>query len=107
MAVEHLVLPLVMGLGMKDALSGDFVNMGTVALGDYDVRGGSLAPGAGIDNETAGVSALALVYTGIEGLKVQAWDYIAWDILNAIYLDADYTIGINESCKNKIIGSVH
>jgi len=90
------------GLGMNDALSGDFVNMGTVALGDYDIRGGSLAPGAGIDNETAGVTALAAVYTGIEGLKVQVWDYIAWDILNAVYLDADYTIGINESAKIKL-----
>jgi len=82
------------GLGMNEALSGKFVNMGTVALG--------LADPDGKDNETAGVSAFAAVYTGIEGLKIQAWDYIAWDILNAIYIDGDYTIGINESAKVKL-----
>jgi len=84
------------GLGMNEALSGDFVNMGTVALGSVDASGNF------VDNETAGVSALALVYTGIEGLKIQAWDYIAWDILNAIYIDGDYTIGVNESVKVKL-----
>ena len=72
------------GLGMKEALSGDFVNMGTVALGSTD------ADGNYIDNETDGVTALAAVYSGVEGLKLQAWDYIAWDILNAVYLQADY-----------------
>lgn len=83
------------GLGMNEALSGDFVNMGTVALGSED------ADGNYIDNETAGVTALSAVYTGIENLKLQAWDYIAWDILNVVYLDGDYTIGINESAKIK------
>ncbi len=72
------------GLGMKEALSGDFVNMGTVALGSTD------ADGNYIDNETDGVTALAAVYSGVEGLKLRAWDYIAWDILNAVYLQADY-----------------
>ncbi len=60
--------------------------MGTVALGDNDLNGDGST-----DNSTAGVTALAAVYTGIEGLKVQAWDYIAWDILNAVYL-SDETI---------------
>ena len=86
------------GLGMKEALSGEFVNMGTVALGSEDAAGNF------VDNETAGVSAIAAVYTGIEGLKVQVWDYIAWDILNAVYLAGDYTIGVNESAKVKLSG---
>ena len=82
------------GLGMNLALSGDFVNMGTLALGELGVDGK--------DNETAGVSVLSATYTGVEGLKLQAWDYIAWDILNAVYLEGDYTIGVNESAKVKL-----
>ena len=76
------------GLGMRQALSGEFVNMGTVALGN-DINGNP--------NETDGVTALAAVYTGIDGLKLQAWDYIAWDILNAIYLQADYKYQVSDN----------
>ncbi len=72
------------GLGYKLGTSGEFVNMGSIALGDQD------ADGNYVDNETDGVTALAAIYSGIEGLKLQAWDYIAWDILNAVYLQADY-----------------
>ena len=72
------------GLGYKLGTSGEFENMGTIALGNQD------ADGNFIDNETAGVTAFAAIYTGVEGLKLQAWDYIAWDILNAVYLQADY-----------------
>ena len=79
------------GLGMNEALSGDFENMGTVALGKAGIDGK--------DNETSGVTALAAVYSGIEGLKLQAWDYIAWDILNAVYLQADYGYQMNEETK--------
>lgn len=84
------------GLGMGEALSGDFVNMGTVALGSEDANGNP------VDNETSGVTALAAVYTGVEGLKLQAWDYIAWDILNAVYLAGDYTISMNNAAKVKL-----
>jgi hypothetical protein len=73
------------GLGYKEGTSGSFANMGTIALGYNDINGDG-----SIDNSTAGVTALAAIYTGIEGLKLQAWDYIAWDILNAVYLQADY-----------------
>ncbi|KYJ85816.1 OprD family outer membrane porin [Sulfurovum riftiae] len=79
------------GLGMNEALSGDFVNMGTVALGKAGIDGK--------DNETSGVTALAAIYSGVEGLKLQAWDYIAWDILNAVYLQADYGYQMNEETK--------
>ncbi|MCW8821123.1 MAG: OprD family porin [Sulfurovum sp.] len=64
------------GLGMNEALSGDFVNMGVVALGE--------------GNHTDGVTAAAVIYKGIDGLTLQAWDYYAHDILNAIYIQADY-----------------
>ena len=79
------------GLGMNLALSGKFVNMGTVALGEAGLDGKA--------NETSGVTALAAIYNGIDGLKLQGWDYIAWDILNAVYLQADYGYQMNEETK--------
>lgn len=82
------------GLGMNQALSGDFVNMGTVALGDNDINGNGST-----DNSTDGVTAFAAIYNGIEGLSLQAWDYIAWDILNAVYLSGDYIIPVNNAAK--------
>jgi len=78
------------GLGYKLGTSGEFENMGTLALGDTD------ADGNYIDNETAGVTAFAAIYSD-GGLKLQAWDYVAWDILNAIYLQGDYTIPLSDS----------
>jgi len=55
---------------------GDFVNMGTYALGD--------------GKDTSGVTVASATYTGIEGLKVQLWDYYAYDILNAVYGEVSY-----------------
>ena len=73
------------GLGYKEGTSGNFKNMGTIALGHNDINGDG-----SYDNSTDGVTAFAAVYTGVEGLKLQAWDYVAWDILNVVYLQADY-----------------
>ena len=95
-AASALSLQSGYGLGYKLGTSGNFENMGTIALGNED------ADGNYIDNETSGVTAFAAIYTGVEGLKLQAWDYIAWDILNAVYLVGDYTIGVNESAKVKL-----
>ncbi len=54
---------------------GDFVNMGTYAVG----------------TATDGVSIISATYKGIDRLKVQLWDYYAYDILNAIYGQIDYS----------------
>ena len=51
---------------------GKFTNMGTWAVGQ----------------DTSGVTAVAAIYKN-ETLKLQAWDYYAHDILNAIYLQGD------------------
>ena len=75
------------GLGYKLGTTGHFAKMGNIALGD--------------DVDTDGVSAVAAIYTGIKGLKLQAWDYIAHDILNAIYLQADYGFSITDDIKLK------
>ncbi|MBN2249521.1 MAG: OprD family outer membrane porin [Campylobacterales bacterium] len=63
------------GYGYKLGTNGEFAEMGEIALG------------AG--NDTAGVTALAAIYKGIDGVTLQAWDYYAHDILNALYLQAD------------------
>jgi len=53
---------------------GSFENMGSYAIGQ----------------KTDGVSVVAAVYTGVENLKIQLWDYYAHDILNAIYGQVDF-----------------
>ncbi|MCH9740244.1 MAG: OprD family porin [Epsilonproteobacteria bacterium] len=65
-------LSLHSGYGLNN-ISGEFMDMGEYAVGRNSV----------------GVSALAAIYKGIEGVTLQAWDYYAHDILNAIYLQAD------------------
>lgn len=69
-------LSVTSGYSFVDARNqvGEFVNMGTYALGE----------------STAGVSVVSATYTGIKGLKLQVWDYYAHDILNAIYAEANY-----------------
>jgi len=64
------------GLGYKEGTSGTFADMGVIALGE--------------GTDTSGVTAASAIYKGIPGLKLQAWDYYAHDILNAVYLQADY-----------------
>ncbi|MDD5051652.1 MAG: OprD family outer membrane porin [Sulfuricurvum sp.] len=59
---------------IRDVDTGQFVNMGTYAIGD----------------STSGVTTAAAIYSGIPGLKLQVWDYYARDILNAVYGEANY-----------------
>lgn len=54
---------------------GEFVNMGEYAIG----------------KKTDGVSVASVTYSGVKNLKLQVWDYYAYDILNAIYAQADYS----------------
>jgi len=61
------------GYGLNN-ISGKFLDAGQYAVGQ----------------NTSGVSVLSATYTGVKGLKLQAWDYLAHDILNAIYLQGDY-----------------
>ncbi len=48
----------------------------------------------GSDVDTNGLTIMALNYTGIENLKFQIWDYFAHDIVNTIYVQADYKTSI-------------
>ncbi len=70
------ILGATAGYSAVDAANqvGEFRNMGTYAL----------------DKSTAGVSVASITYAGIEGLKVQLWDYYAYDILNIAYGQVDF-----------------
>ena len=70
------ILGATAGYSAVDASNqvGEFVNMGTYAVGQ----------------ETNGITSVSAVYTGIKGLKVQLWDFYAHDIMNTIYADASY-----------------
>lgn len=84
-APSQLSLQSGYGLGYKLGTNGNFTDMGKIALGE--------------SADTDGVSAVAVIYSGIAGLKLQAWDYYAHDILNAIYLQADYSFKVSDSLK--------
>lgn len=66
------------GLGYKAGTSGNFADMSVIALGK--------------GTDTDGVTAGAIIYKGIDNLSLQTWDYYAHDILNAVYLQADYAV---------------
>lgn len=70
------VLSVTSGYSLVDSKThvGEFVDMGTYAIGE----------------NTGGVSVVAAIYSGIPGLKLQLWDYYAHDILNAVYAEANY-----------------
>ena len=75
------------GLGYKEGTNGNFADMGVIALGK--------------GTDTDGVTAAAIIYKGIEGMNLQAWNYYAHDILNAVYLSADYGFNASDSVKMK------
>lgn len=72
----NAVLSATSGYSLVDSRNrvGEFVDMGEYAIGE----------------SSAGVSVAAVLYTGISGLKLQLWDYYAYDILNAVYAEAQY-----------------
>lgn len=74
-AATSKLLSVTSGYSYVNSLdqAGEFVNMGTYALGQ----------------STNGVSVLSATYTGIENLKLQLWDYYAHDIANIIYGEAN------------------
>ncbi|MDQ7044123.1 MAG: OprD family outer membrane porin [Sulfurimonas sp.] len=69
---------------------GSFVNMGTYAVG----------------KKTDGVSVVSVVYKGIENLKLQVWDYYAYDLMNIVYGQADYSWNclLSDSVKPYVAG---
>jgi imipenem/basic amino acid-specific outer membrane pore len=80
------------GLGFKLGTSGEFAKMGEIALGE--------------GTDTDGVTAVAAIYSAIEGVKLQAWNYYAHDILNALYVQADSAWNCNLNADLKMKGSL-
>ena len=62
-------------IGAKQA---EFINMGELAGTD----------------DTSGITAVNVAYTGIKNLKLSLWDYYAHDIGNMIYADAAYKMPV-------------
>lgn len=69
-----------LNVGLAKYDTGNFMNMGKQAIGKAN----------------AGVTVLAAIYEGIPNLKLQAWDYYAWDMLNIIYLQGDYNLKVGD-----------
>ncbi|WP_373001326.1 OprD family outer membrane porin [Sulfurimonas sp.] len=78
-------------IGEKTGTAGVARPMETQAAGGIvQAEFHSLAEGAGIATNTAGMTVIGATYKGIKGLKISLWDYYAWDIANMIYADIDY-----------------
>ncbi len=78
-----MTLTLTAGYGFGPERSvGTFMDMGNAAIG----------------TDTDGVNAVAAIYHNKEiGLKLQVWDYMAADILNAIYAEANYDLKLGDN----------
>ena len=76
-STANAVLSATAGYSAVDSRTnvGKFMNAGEYAVGE----------------NTEGISVLSATYTGIDKLKLQVWDYYAWDILNALYAQADFS----------------
>ena len=61
------------GYSLVNSESGRFMDMGEYAIG----------------KDTDGVTMAAAIYKGLENVTLQLWDYYAYDILNAVYAQAD------------------
>lgn len=73
----NALLSVTSGYSYDDSKNhvGSFTNVGTYAF----------------DEKTDGITMASVVYTGIENLKLQLWDYYAHDIMNIIYGEANYS----------------
>lgn len=75
--LQNQVLSVTSGYSFVDPDNqvGDFVGMGDYAIG----------------KNTDGVAVASVTYSGVENLKLQAWDYYAFDLMNVVYADASYS----------------
>lgn len=80
-----------------------FQSMSRSALGGTvdSTLGGATAIG---DN---GVYVLAAVNSSIKGLTLQAWEYRATDLVNALYLQADYKLGLGSDMALNLAGQYY
>ena len=77
----NMALTTSAGYGLNRTV-GQFQNMGEAAIGE----------------NTSGVNAVAAIYHNKDiGLKLQLWDYMATDILTAIYGEANYDLKLGDN----------
>lgn len=65
------------------------------------------ASGNGYDIGDRGVYVVAAVNSSIKDLTLQAWDYYATDVVNAIYLQADYKLGLAKDMDLNLAGQYY
>lgn len=58
----------------------------------------NIGAAVGLD-DTSGITAVNIAYTGIKNLKLSLWDYYAHDIANMIYADAAYKMPVSKGLK--------
>jgi len=90
--VPNAILSATSGYSAVDSRNqvGKFVSMGQYAVGE----------------ETDGVSVLSATYSGVKNLKLQLWDYYAYDLMNIIYGQADFSWNclLNDNVKPYVAG---
>jgi len=59
----------------------------------------NLGTAAGVGKETSGMTALNATYKAGENFNISLWDYIAHDIANTIYADANYNMPVMQGTK--------
>ncbi|MEA3371477.1 MAG: OprD family outer membrane porin [Campylobacterota bacterium] len=75
---------LMVGQGGGTLEQAKFVNMGH---------------GAGVSENTSGMTTVGATYTGIKALTINLWDYYAHDIANNLYADIDYKMPVMKGTK--------
>ena len=78
------VAQLMVGQGSGTLEQAKFVNMGH---------------GAGVAENTTGITTVGATYTGVKNLTVNLWDYYAHDIANNLYADVNYKMPIMKGTK--------
>ena len=59
----------------------------------------NLGHGAGVAENTTGMTTVGATYTGVKNLTVNLWDYFAHDIVNNLYADINYKIPVMKGTK--------
>ncbi len=58
-----------------------------------------------IGESTPGITTLGVTYSGFRNIKLQAWNYIAWNIMNALYLQGDFSWKVSMPLEPELFAS--
>lgn len=103
-AASSTAIPTALGAATATGVNSrtSFNSMSRAALGTaVDVNGGHGEVG---DN---GVYVAAVVNSSVKNLTLQAWEYYAVDVVNAVYLQADYKLGLAKDMNLALSGQFY